>query len=328
MISKNKINLRHYNEEFVQTLITLGTLIVFVTIISILAPNFLRLENINNVLIQVSLVMLTGVAVTMLLVSGYFDLSVGGVLALAGVLYALFCQMDVPTYVSIFLGVLSGTIFGFINAFLVVKMRITAVIATIGTMYMARGIANILADGSMIESGLPINFRNISTMSVGPINLVLLIVIVVVLIFLFIQKKAVFGRFVYCIGTNKNAAQLSGIDVETNIFILYMIVGTMASFSGVVLAAKLGAGISNVGQGFELDTIAAAVIGGASISGGKGSVLSTIIGAIIIGIIANALNLLNLYSDYQFIIKGLVIIAAILLQRVVYSKIFNTVRDY
>jgi ribose/xylose/arabinose/galactoside ABC-type transport system permease subunit len=314
---------KNLSEEFVQTIVTLCILVLIMFVVILLTPSFLTLKNLNNILIQVSLVMLVGSAVTMLLISGNFDLSIGGIVVQAGVLFAMFCQLGLPTGISMILGILSGTVVGFINSYLVVNMRISAIIATIGTMYISRGIANILADGSMIEAGLPLDFRNISTFFVGPINLVLFIVIVINVIFLYVQKKTSFGRNTYYIGANKNTAVLSGIDVKKIVRSLYILVGTMAGLCGIVLAAKLGAGDCRVGEGFEMDAIAAAVVGGASINGGKGSVLGTIIGALIIGVLSNALNLLNEPSYYQYVVKGIVLVAAILVQRVIYKKIAN-----
>ena len=310
-----------YSEQSMQTVITFILLIVIASTASLLVPNFFTWNNINNIFIQNSLIVITGCAVTLLIISGNLDLSVGGIVAQSGVLYAYFCMLEIPTIIAMFLGVLSGTVIGLINAFLVEKMKIPPVLATIGTMYISRGIAYIFADGSMIEAGLPVNFRAINMIFVGPISLILVIVILFIILFTIIQKYSTFGRRIYYLGVNKSTAVLSGIKTSRVVSILYIVVGTLAGFCGTVIAAKIGAGDCKVGNGFELDVISAAVIGGTDIFGGKGSILGMLFGTIILGVLNNSLNLLSLSSYTQYVIKAVVLVGAILFQRFVYKKI-------
>jgi ribose/xylose/arabinose/galactoside ABC-type transport system permease subunit len=308
------------NEESLQLIVTCGILLLLMAIITTITPRFLTVTNINNVLIQVSLVMITGSAVTLLLISGNIDLSVGGVVGQAAVLYAFLTRAGIPTLYAIIVATMSGAIIGIINGLLVVKVKITPVIATLGTMYAARGIAHIFANGSMISTGLPRNFKAISTTYIGPVSLTLVFVMVIVGIFYFIQKKTNLGQYVFYIGSNQRTAHFSGVRVGKIVTTLYVLTGTLAAFSGVLLAARLGAGDAKMGEGFEFDTIIAAVIGGTSIAGGKGTVIGMVIGALILGVLSNSLNLLSVQSYYQLVVKGVILIVAIVLQRVLVEK--------
>ncbi len=309
------------NEDSIQLMTTLLILIVLMLIIYTLTPRFLSINNISNVLMQVSLVMITGAAVTLLMISGNLDLSVGGVVGQAAVLYAFLARTGMPLGYAILIATISGSIVGLLNGFLVSKLRITPVIATLGTMSITRGIAHIFADGTMITAGLPRDFKFLSTTYYGRVPLVLIIVLAVVVIFYFIQTKTTLGRYAFYIGSNPQTSYFSGVRVDNIVTKLYVLSGTLAAFSGVLLASRLGAGDSKMGAGFEFDTIVAALIGGTAIAGGKGSVVGMVIGAFIVGILRNALNLLNIQSYYQMVIMGVVLVLAILLQRLVSEKL-------
>jgi ribose transport system permease protein len=313
--------IRMMNEDSIQLMTTLFILIVLMLIIYILTPRFLSINNITNVLMQVSLVMITGTAVTLLMISGNLDLSVGGVVGQAAVLYAFLARTGMPLGYAILISTISGSAIGLLNGALVSKLKITPVIATLGTMSITRGIAHIFADGTMITAGLPRNFKFLSTTYFGRVPLVLIIVLVVVVLFYFIQTKTTLGRYAFYIGSNPQTSYFSGIRVDNIVTKLYVLSGTLAAFSGVLLASRLGAGDSKMGAGFEFDTIVAALIGGTAIAGGKGSVVGMVIGAFIVGILRNALNLLNIQSYYQMVIMGIVLVLAILLQRLVSEKL-------
>lgn len=311
------------NETVLQNLITLGLLVLISIIITAISPRFLSFTNINNVLLQISLIIIVGSGITLLMISGNFDLSVGGVLALAGVFFAVLCRSGVPTFIAIILAVLFGSLMGALNGVLVVNLKISPIIVTLGTMYITRGLALIFAKGSMISSGLPGDFRKLSNTYFGPISLVIIIVIAVVAIFFFIQSKTNLGQYAYFIGSNRETARLSGVNIGSTVSILYILVGTLAGLSGVILASKLGTGDSSVGDGFEFDTIVAAVIGGTSVAGGKGSISGLVLGAMILGVLNNSLNLLGVASYFQLVIKGLVLVFAIVLQRFIMEKFSN-----
>jgi ribose/xylose/arabinose/galactoside ABC-type transport system permease subunit len=271
-----------------------------------------------NVLMQVSMVMLTGSAAVLLMISGNFDLSVGMVLAFTGVMHAFMSKNGIPTNLSMVIAILIGSCFGLINGALVVRLKITPVIATLGTMYVARGLAFIIAwvdGGANVTTGLPLNFENFGRAMVGPVPLYLLIVFVMVGFFSFIYAKTNISKYAFAIGGNPTAAVLSGVKAARIILLLYVAVGTLTGFGGATLASRLGTGAPKLGTGFEFDVIVAIVLGGTSIYGGEGSFLGMLLGALIVGFVANILNLMNVQFFYQIVVKGLILIGAVLLTR-------------
>jgi len=304
-----------------QNLVILGILLVITVTLSFLSPEFLTYTNLSNVARQVAVVMITGAAVTLLMISGKLDLSVGSILALSGVLSAQFAYMGLPLPLAILLATIAGGIIGLLNGFMVTKLKITPVIATLGSMYIARGLTFIVSDGVSINRGLPDNFNFIGTSFIGPIPFPIVFVIVAVVIFYFIQSKTVLGKYAIAIGGNKTAAKLSGIPVGSIVTLLYVLSGVLAGFAGCVMASRLGVGQPNIGTGFEFDVIVAIVLGGTSLAGGKGSVLGMVVGALIVGCLSNGLNLLGVQTFYQSVFKGVVLIGAVLLDRVLRERI-------
>ena len=308
----------------VQKLVIVGVLIIIMVVLSILTPKFLTYLNFNNVVMQVSLVMLAGSAVSLLMISGNIDLSIGSVLAFTGVMYAYMSKHWFPTGLSIFFTILLGGVFGLINGLVVSKLKITSVIATLGAMYIARGLAFIIAradGGANITSGLPGNFEVLGRATVGSIPLHVLIVIAIAIVFIFIQTKTNLGRYAYVIGGNRVSAILSGVRVDAVIITLYVFVGLLTGFCGTILVSRIGSGVPRIGLGFEFDVIVAVVLGGTSIYGGEGSVFGMVIGALIVGFVANGLNLLDVQAFYQVVFKGLILVVAILIDRLIKEKL-------
>jgi ribose/xylose/arabinose/galactoside ABC-type transport system permease subunit len=267
---------------------------------------------------QVAMIMLTGSAAVLLMIAGAFDLSVGMVLALTGVMYAFMSKNGIPTPLALVLSILIGSGFGLLNGALVVGLKITPVIATLGTMYVAQGLAFIVAwidGGANVTTGLPRDFEVFGRTMVGPIPLFLLIVFALILIFYFLFAKTNLRKYAFAIGGNQTAARLSGLKVGGVVLALYVLVGTLTGFAGMTLASRMGSGSPKVGTGFEFDVIVAIVLGGTSIYGGEGSFLGMILGALIIGFVGNTLNLLNVMFFYQTVLKGLILVGAVLLMR-------------
>lgn len=302
-------------------LITLSILIVLVVVLSILAPEFLTYNNMMNVLRQVTFVIITGSAATMLMITGHMDLSVGSLLALSGVVFAVCAMNDIPLFLAGLLGVGVGFAFGVLNGILVTKLKVTHVIATLGSMYVARGLSYIVTDGKSINAGLPRGFDAIGRKMIGTIPIAVIIAVLVLLIFFFLESKTVFGKYAFAIGGNKNAATLSGIKSNRLVLSIYTLVGTMAGLSGVIMASRLGAGDPNVGNGFEFDCIVAIVLGGTSVAGGSGSVIGMAIGALIVGFLSNGLNLLGVGTFYQTVFKGVILVGAVLLDSLIKKKL-------
>ena len=301
-------------------LITLAILVVIFVALSILSPKFLTFTNMMNVARQVVFVVITASAGTLLMITGLMDLSVGSVMALTGVTFALLARGGTPVWLAAVAGVLCGLLIGVINGVLYTRFGVTHVIATLGSMYVARGLSYILTDGKSINSGLPRGFENLGRGMVGVIPYTVIIAVVVMLAFLFVQSKTVFGKYAYAIGGNKNAATLSGIKTNRMILTIFSLVGMMAGISGVLMSSRLGAGDPNIGDGFEFDCIVAIVLGGTSVAGGSGSVIGTVIGALIVQFLSNGLNLLGVGSFYQMVFKGLILVGAVLLDGVLKKR--------
>ena len=301
-----------------QLLLLLGILLLVMAVSTALTPKFLSYVNIVNVLMQVAMIMLTGSAAVLLMISGNFDLSAGMVLALTGVMHAFMSKAGIPTTVSIVLATLIGSVFGLLNGAMVTGLKITPVIATLGTMYVAQGLAFIVAwidGGANVTTGLPRDFQVFGRTMVGSIPLFLIIVVAIILVFAFLFAKTNLRKYAFAIGGNPTAARLSGIRVGSVVLLLYVLVGTLTGFAGTTLASRMGSGSPKVGTGFEFDVIVAIVLGGTSIYGGEGSFLGMIIGALIVGFMGNTLNLLNVQFFYQTVLKGLILVGAVLLTR-------------
>ena len=309
------------SSAFLQKLVLVGVLVLIGIVLSVLSREFLTVTNLLNVTRQVAFVIITGSAVTLLMISGNFDLSVGSILGLTGMFFAYFIPLGVPLGVSLVVATLIGTVIGLLNGFLVVKLRIPSIIATLGTMYAARGLALVVTGGNSIHLGLGPNFTVLGRGFLGPIPISLVITVGILLFFYFVETRTILGRYAFAIGGNRRTALLSGINVGAMILLLYTFVGTLAGFSGVLMASRLGVGQPMVGQGFEFDVIVAVILGGTSLEGGEGSVFGMLIGAFIVGFIANGLNLLGIHSFYQSILKGAVLVGAVLLDRVLKESI-------
>lgn len=301
------------SKSMLTQLITLSILIVLMIVLSILSPEFLTYNNMMNVLRQVTFVIITGSAATMLMITGHMDLSVGSVLALSGVVFAVLAAAGIPLPLAGVIGVGVGFALGFLNGILVTKLKVTHVIATLGTMYVARGLSYIVTDGKSINAGLPRGFDSIGRSMIGTIPVAVIIAVGILLIFYFLESKTVFGKYSFAIGGNKSAATLSGIKSNRIILAIYTLVGLMAGLSGVIMSSRLGAGDPNVGNGFEFDCIVAIVLGGTSVAGGSGSVIGMAIGALIVGFLSNGLNLLGVGTFYQTVFKGVILVGAVLL---------------
>jgi ribose/xylose/arabinose/galactoside ABC-type transport system permease subunit len=306
---------------FLQKMVIFGVLLLIIIVLSFLSKSFLTVTNLNNVTRQVAFVVITGCAVTPLMISGNFDLSIGSVLGLTGMLSALFVTQSIPLWFSIILSTLVGSAIGLLIGLMVIKLRIPSIIATLGTMYAARGLALVISGGNSIHMGLGKNFTLLGRGYLGGIPIIFIIMFLTIFLFYFIESKTILGRYTFAIGGNKRTALLSGINVGSIIILLYFLVGTLTGFSGTLMASRLGVGQAMVGSGFEFDVIVAVVLGGTSIEGGEGSIFGMLIGAFIVGFIANGLNLMGIHSFYQSIVKGVVLVGAVLLDQKLKGRI-------
>jgi ribose/xylose/arabinose/galactoside ABC-type transport system permease subunit len=297
-----------------QQLALLGILLAFCLVFGFTTRSFFSLDNISDLIRQGAFVIITGAAVTLLMVSGNIDLSVGSVVALAGCVYAFAAKAGIPTPLAAILGCLTGMGIGCINAFTVVKLKVTPFIATLGTLYAVRGFG-FITDARTVRDGLPANFDFLDKAHLGPFPLAFFIVLAIVLLFISLEKKSLLGKYSFAIGGNRTAAVLSGINADAIVARLYIIVGLLAGLSGVMIGSRLAVGDPNVGVGFEFDVIIAVILGGTALSGGEGSIIGMIIGALIVEVIGNGLNQLNVLSFWQSIIKGILLVAAVILNQ-------------
>jgi ribose/xylose/arabinose/galactoside ABC-type transport system permease subunit len=313
------------NKNSMQSLVTFCILFIIIVALSFLSREFLSYTNINNVLQQTTPVILTGMAATLLMISGGIDLSVGSLVALSGVAMARAAQTGMPIAFAVLCGIFVGFLIGLLNGVIVDRLRIPPVIVTMGSMYVARALALIFSDGKAINAGLPRNYTGLGRGMIGVFSVPVLLAITLLLLFIFIEKKSLLGKYAFAIGGNKTATIYSGIAVHNMVITYYVLTGLLAGLAGCMLGSRLGVGSPNVGQGFEFDVVVAVVLGGTSLSGGEGSVLGTFIGALIIGFLGNGLNLLGVPSFYQGLLKGVILVLAVILdasirKRLIYMR--------
>jgi ribose transport system permease protein len=291
--------------------IILGLLVLCI-VISIINPNFLSSNNLLNVLRQTSTNLYLALAMTMIIILGGIDLSVGSIMAVVGVVTtALIAQFGAPVYIAVAAGVLVGLLIGAMNGYVVATTVIPPFIVTLATMNIARGAAYVITDGKPVRV-MSDSFNFIGSGYLGgvvPMPVVYLIIIL--LLCYLIMNKTKLGRYMYAVGGNAEAAKFSGINIKMVKFFAYAFSGLMASVAGIVLASRMFSGQPTAGNGAELDAIAAVVLGGTSMTGGSGRIGGTVIGALIIGILSNGLNLMGVSSFWQYIVKGIVILVAV-----------------
>ncbi|MCJ8013602.1 ABC transporter permease [Paenibacillus sp. KQZ6P-2] len=300
------------NTKSLQQFILLGILILFSLVMALLSEDFFTVTNITNLIRQQSMVAIAAAGATFIMITCGLDISVGSTLALSGVVFALLVQGGIPILLAAILAVVSGGIIGSLNAAMIVGAKINPVIATLGTMYAVRGIAYLLADGQAVVNGLPLEFMNLGRGYIGFLPIPVLILLIIYVVFGFILSKTLLGKYTYAIGGNIETARLSGIPVKKVMFSLYVIVGLLTGLSGVIMASRLNSGNPQIGQGFEFDVIIAVFLGGVSVKGGEGSLTGTLIGTMIVGVLSNGLNLLGVNAFYQYIIKGVVLVLAVM----------------
>ncbi len=282
--------------------------------LSFAKPTFLTVPNLLNVMRQISINGILAVGVTYVLLTGGVDLSLGSLVALSGVVAATLAHPNQHALaVPVLVGVLTGTLCGAVNGLVVTHGKVAPFIATLGMMTVARGLALVVSGGRPV-SNLGAEFTRLGG-DVAGLPIPLMVLAGIALLAFVVLRNLRLGRYVYAIGGNEAAARASGIDVAAVKLFAYSACGATAGVAGVVLATRVTTGQPNAGVGYELDAIAAVVIGGTSLSGGVGGIGGTILGALLIGVINNGLDLLNVTSYYQAIVKGIIIVGAVWLDR-------------
>ncbi|AUJ25240.1 ribose ABC transporter permease [Virgibacillus dokdonensis] len=293
----------------------LGLLLITI-VLGVMSESFFTLNNILNLLRQVSVNALIAFGMTFVILTAGIDLSVGSTLALGSALTAGLLASGMDPILAICIGLFIGFVLGAVNGLIIAKGKVAPFIATLATMTIFRGATLVYTDGKPI-TGLSdsFSFEMIGKGYVFGIPFPAIIMVIVFLILFFILHNTVFGRQVYAIGGNEEASKLSGIKADRVKIGVYSLTGMLSVLAGIIITSRLDSAQPTAGTMYELDAIAAVVIGGTSLSGGKGRIFGTLIGALIIGVIDNGLNLLNVSSFYQQIVKGLVILLAVLLDR-------------
>ena len=291
-------------------------LLVVAAGLAVMSPDFLTVANLLNVMRQVSINALIAFGMTLVILLGGIDLSVGSILALSSVFTATLISRGTDPVVATLVGIASGAVMGAANGLVIAKGKVAPFIATLGTMTILRGLALVLSNGSPVTG---INSDFFTMLGGGYVaNLIPIPVIWMALMFAviwFVLKKTVFGRHVYAVGGNEEASRLSGVSVDGVKIWVYTLSGAMSAMAGIILTSRLNSAQPTAGAGYELDAIAAVVLGGTSLTGGRGWIFGTLVGALLIGVLNNGLNLLGVSSFYQQVIKGVVILLAVLIDR-------------
>jgi ribose transport system permease protein len=297
--------------DLVKRFLPFASLIVLCIVIAVLEPKFLSTGNLAGVARQTAVITIIAMGMTMVMVSGGIDLSVGSMMALAGVVGAFAMVAGAPALIGVLVCIAIGAACGFLNGSAISALKISPFIATLGAMGIYRGIALLLPDGKAVV-GLPTSFGRLAEGNLlGLLPIPLFIVIIVALCTHFLLAHTRLGRYCYAIGSNVEAARYAGVRVSRYRIIFYVILGALTGLAGAIESARLVTGQPTAGEGYELRVIAAVVIGGGSLSGGQGSVTGTIIGALIMGVLANGANLLGISSFTQQIVIGAVIVLAV-----------------
>ena len=307
--------------DAMQRFLAFAALIVIIFVFSLLTPNFLQFDNVVGILIATTVNGILALGVTFVIISGSIDLSVGTVMTLSAVMTAVFITVwQLPVPVGIVAGIATGGLAGLVNGVLVARLKIPSFIATLGMLNVAKGLALVISGLKPIYFNDTPEFNRAAMGSVvGGIvpgleipNLVV-VLFVSALVASLILSKTILGRFTFALGSNEEAARLSGVNVDAWKMAVFTVCGLFSGIAGVLIGARLNSAQPSLGQGYELDAIAAAVIGGTSLSGGEGSILGTVIGAFIISTLTNGLRILSVPQEWQTVVTGGIVIVAVYL---------------
>ena len=312
---EQKSRLMQVGREMFGNLKAFSVLILLLIAFSLLNGNFVRTNNLITILQQSSHVAILAYAETLVIITGGIDLSLGSILGLSGVVVGKLLLAGAPIPLAVLGALTVGGLCGLLNGFLVAKAKLVPFIATLGMQNIARGVAYVVTN-SLPISGLPEDFYYIGGGKIGIIPVPVVVMLVLAVMFSFMMNKCTLGRRIYALGSNREAARLSGIKNDRTEIGVFAIGGVMAGIVGVILASRVVSSQPNAGVGYESDAIAAAIIGGTSPSGGSGTILGTVIGALTIAALKNGLNILQVNAFWQQVAIGIVIIVAVFIDRI------------
>ncbi|MBF1011942.1 MAG: ABC transporter permease [Lachnospiraceae bacterium] len=301
-------------KQFVSMYGSLIGLLLLVVVISVLRPRFISAANLRNVIRIASINGLLAIGMTFVILTGGIDLSVGAVMGCAGMYSAYFAQAakGYPPIVAVLIGLLIGLGFGLFNGWIIAYLKVPAFVGTLGSMSIASGLTFLLTDAKPIPN-LSEGFKKMGGGNLGMIPIPIMMMSVVLLVCFALLYKTRYGRYIFAVGGNLNAAHVSGIDTKKIIGSVYVIAGVLSAFAGIITTARVTSGVTSTGKGYETDAIAAVVIGGTSLTGGKGRLWGTIVGILIMQFLSNGLDMLGVNAYYQLLVKGFVVIGAVML---------------
>ena len=290
-------------------------LVLMCIILAIASDKFLTVTNLMTIIKQISIQSIVAIGMTMIIISGNIDLSVGSLVALCSVSGAMIMNKGLPMVVAIIASILIGALAGFVTGGVTAKLKLHSFLVTLSLMTALRGLAQTMTNGRPV-AGLPSAFGKIASASIGPVPLLVIYMIVLYAIFMYVMKYTAFGRSIYAVGSNQESARLSGINIEMVKTMVFVISGALCGIAGVLLTAKVRSGDPTCANAWEMDTIAGAIIGGTDMNGGEGKLGGTIIGLLFVGILANGMVLLGVSAYMQSVIKGLVIFMAVIINSI------------
>ncbi|MWP61741.1 ribose ABC transporter permease [Gilliamella sp. Pas-s25] len=309
------------NKTFKNILIeqkSLITLLVLIAIVSCLSDNFFTLNNFFNILQQTSINAVIAVGMTLVILTSGIDLSVGSIFALTGAITASMIGADISPFIAIFVSLTLGWLLGAFSGLIIAKGKLQAFIATLVMMLILRGVTQVYTKGSPISTGSNDNSELFEWVAFGRVLGIPVPILIMTIVFIFawyLLKYTRLGRYIYALGGNEAATRLSGINVDRVKIIVYAISGLLCAVASTIEVARLSSAQPTAGTGYEMDAIAAVVLGGTSMSGGRGKIIGTLIGALILGFLNNGLNMLGVDAYYQMIVKGVVILLAVLVDK-------------
>lgn len=307
-VQKNKIDFKSFFMKYAIYFV----LLLLIAALSFATDKFLTSKNIISILRQISIQSIVAIGMTMIILLGQIDLSVGSVVAFAGIINAMMLKSGMPIVVAIIITIAISSIAGLVSGFVTAKYKVHAFLVTLAMMTGIRGIAYIISGGYPVSS-LPDSFATIGGGYLGPIPYPVIYMIVLYGVFAFILNHTRFGRSIYAIGGNAEAARLSGINVEKIKVAVFMISASLAALGGVILSSRLMSGAPDTGTSWEMDCITGVIIGGTSMFGGEGKLQGTFLGMLFVGILSNGMVLLGINPYVQQVIKGGVILAAVIM---------------
>ncbi len=307
---------------WLSTLSRLAMIILLLVVLTLVSPAFLSYQNLSNIVRQASLLFLLASGLTVVILTAGIDLSIGSVLALSGCVAANFIQQGWVWSGSL-IGLLIGTGCGLLNGLMVALVGLPPFIATYGMLWIAEGFAQVFMKGEII-SEFPAGFRFLGAGHMSGVPVPILVMVVVLAVCFFALRQTNFGRYVYIIGANREAARLSGINIRGNLVLVYSLSGFISAFAGLVYLSRINAVESTIGEPLLLPAIAAVCIGGTSLFGGEGGIGGTLVGALIMTLVTNGMNLLNVNPYWQSFVMGAIVVLAVAIDQLGSAKAERT----